>query len=192
MIHPQPVIGLDVDGVLADLVQAVLDAVHQRTGKRFFPEDVQRFDLKSTLGELWTVAHDVLTQPDFVRSLPPYPYAIEGVHRLRQLGRVVFVTTPFAPNPTWSHERSQWLEHHTGAPHHDIAHITDKTLFCGHLLIDDSPAQLQAWTATQRPAIRVVRPWNHDAPGLPARDWNEIVALTAQLLDSPSSRQDPH
>ena len=180
----QPLIGLDVDGVVADLVRSLLDKVHHRTGKQFHPEHVRTFDLRKTLGDLWTVAQDILSEPGFARSLPPYPDAIAGVRRLRQLGRVVFVTTPYDRSPTWSHERALWLEQHTDTPRHDIVHLSDKTVFAGHVLIDDAPAQLEAWVATGRPAIRVVRPWNQQAPGHPAHSWDEIVTQAKILLES--------
>ncbi len=179
---PLPLIGLDVDGVIADLVGRLLDEVHARSGQRFRPEGVTQFDLQATLGDLWPLGHEILCEPGFARSLRPYPDALRGVHALRALGRVVFVTTPYDASPTWSDDRARWLEAHVGAVRKDIVHLADKTVFAGHVLIDDAPAQLEAWTATGRPAIRVVRPWNADAPGRPAEDWKSIVEGTRELL----------
>ena len=181
---PQPLIGLDVDGVVADLVSALLDQIHLRSGKRFVVEQVRQFDLRSTLGDLWSLGHDILREPGFARSLLPYPNAIDGVHTLRKVARVVFVTTPYAASPTWSDDRARWLESHLGAVRRDIVHLEDKTVFGGQLLIDDSPAQLEAWVATGRPAIRVVQPWNQSAPGFPAHDWDDIVQKTQHLIEA--------
>ena len=185
---PQPndriLIGLDVDGVVTDLVGALLKLVHQRTGQLLVPEQIHSFDLRNTLGNLWLTAMDILSEPGFARSLTAYPGAIEGVNKLRELGRVVFVTSPFFRSPTWSNERALWLHEHTQARRRDIVHIDDKTVFAGHVLIDDAPYQLEAWVKTDRPAIRVVRPWNENAPGLAANNWDEIVALTRTVIEN--------
>jgi len=184
---PQPsdriLIGLDVDGVVADLVGSLLHIVHQRTGQRFVPEDINTFELRKSLGDLWAITLDILSEPGFVRSLTPYPNAIEGVDKLRELGRVVFVTAPFFRSPTWSNEHSLWLQQHTGAHRKDIVHVDDKTVFGGHVLIDDAPYQLEAWVNTGRPAVRVVRPWNNGAPGLAANNWDEIVTQTKAAIE---------
>jgi 5'(3')-deoxyribonucleotidase len=182
-MHPhQHLIGLDVDGVVADLVQSLLDQVHQQTGQRFHPNQVQSFDLQQTLGDLWHVGQTILSQPGFASRIAPYPDALQGVDQLRKLGRVVFVTTPYEKSPTWSHDRTRWLERHTGAHPRDVVHLVDKTVFAGQLLIDDAPSQLEGWVATGRPAIRVVRPWNDGAPGRPAERWDEIVSAARELL----------
>lgn len=181
---PKPLIGLDVDGVVADLVSALLDQVHVRSGKRFVIDQVRQFDLRATLGDLWTLGHDILCEPGFAQSLLPYPDAVEGVRALRKMARVVFVTTPYAASPTWSDDRARWLETHLGAVRRDIVHLEDKTVFGGRLLIDDSPAQLEAWVATGRPAVRVVQPWNQDAPGLPAHGWDDIVEHALRVLEA--------
>ncbi len=177
-----PLIGLDVDGVIADLVQSLLDQIHEQTGQRFHPHQVRSFNLQDTLGDLWQVGQTILSEPGFASRIPPYPDALQGLDQLRKLGRVVFVTTPYEKNPTWSHDRTRWLERHTGAHPRDVVHLVDKTVFAGQLLIDDAPAQLEGWVASGRPAVRVVRPWNHGAPGHPASNWEEIVRVAHQLL----------
>jgi 5'(3')-deoxyribonucleotidase len=178
------IIGLDVDGVVADLVGALLRALHDRTGQLLIPEQIHSFDLRTMLGDSMDIASDILSEKGFVRDIQPYPNAIDGIEQLRRIGRVVFVTTPFHPSPTWSHERTAWLVKHTRARRRDIVLLDDKTLFCGSLLIDDAPHQLEAWTRDGRAAIRVVRPWNDGAAGLAARSWGEIVALAEVVVRS--------
>lgn len=178
-----PIIGLDVDGVVANLVGPLLDQLHERAGKRLFEPDITRFDLTAVLGpELWPVARNILLEPGFAASLPPYPGAIEGVQRLRSLGRVVFVTSPFPRSPTWAEDRTRWLRVHTDVDRNDIVHVADKTLFAGPILIDDSPMQLEAWVQSGRHAIRMARSWNRDAPGAVARSWDELVSLVTKIL----------
>ncbi len=179
----QPIIGLDVDGVVADLVSHLFNQLEKRSGSRLDPHQVRQFDLRKTLGHLWPLGEQILAQQGFVSSLKPYPGALRGIECLRKLGRVVFVTTPNPKSPTWADERACWLEKLAHAHRRDIVHAVDKTLFGGSLLIDDAPAQLQAWIDSGRPAIRVVRPWNHGAPGHCAQNWDQIVSISRRLLN---------
>jgi 5'(3')-deoxyribonucleotidase len=182
-LPPSPTFGVDVDGVVADLVRPLLDALSTRTGTRLRVDDITRFDLAGILGpSLWSTATDILASPGFALDLPLCPHAIEGVASLRTIGRVVFVTSPFPPSPTWAHDRFAWLARHFAATPADVVSAADKTLFRGDLLIDDSPAQLDAWTRLDRPAIRVAHPWNTDAPGIVASDWREIVRIVEDLM----------
>ena len=176
-------IGVDVDGVVADLVGGLLDIIHQRSGQRILPEQITGFEFQKSMDEqLWLLAQEILIEPGFAKSLKPYPHAVDGITQLRNLGRVVFVTSPFVKNPTWAYERGCWLRHHTDADWKDIVHIDDKSVFGGDVLIDDAPHQLKAWVNTGRPAIRVVRPWNNNADGIAANSWDEIVARTREVL----------
>jgi len=182
-LPPSPVFGVDVDGVLADLVGPLLDQVFAATTLRFHPHDIVRFDLAGILGPHgWAAAHDALTRSGFARHLPILPGALQGITALRTLGRVVFVTTPFAPSPTWAHDRAAWLAEHFEAQPADLVSLADKTLFRGELLIDDSPTHLEAWSRLGRLAIRVDRPWNSGAAGVPARSWEEVVRIVTDHL----------
>ena len=180
-------ISVDVDGVICDLIGSVLRKFNERTGQHIVAEQIRTFDLRVVLKDSWTIAHDILAEPGFARDVKPYPGAINGIEQLRTLGRVVFVTSPFHSSPTWSYERSQWLMHFAKARRRDIVHIDDKTLIRSDLLIDDATHQLEAWIKTGRPAIRVVRPWNSDAPGVAAQNWEEIVLRSKSILSDTSS-----
>lgn len=183
--HSPPIIGVDVDGVLADLVHPLLDQVFARTGVRFHEDDIVRFDLAGILGPTcWAAAREVLAAPGFALGLPLLPGAVEGVAALRSLGRVVFVTAPFAPSPTWAHDRASWLAERFHAQPPDVVSLADKTLFRGDLLVDDSPAQLEAWTRLGRFAVRVRHPWNSGAPGTVAHDWEDVVRIVGDRFGS--------
>ena len=186
---PRALIGLDVDGVLADLVGRLLQIVYERTGQRFVREQVTQFSLQAVLGdEIWTVASDALAEPGFASSLQLIEGAREGVERLRTLGRVVFVTSPYLRSATWAAERTHWLIRHLGARQEDIVNTADKTLFAGEILVDDAPQNLEAWTKTGRYAVRAVQPWNEHAPGLPAKGWPAIADAVDALLASELER----
>ncbi len=186
--HPCPVFGVDVDGVLADLVHPLLDRVFARTGVRFRTDDIVRFDLAGILGPTcWDAAREILAAPGFARNLPLLTGAGEGIASLRSLGRVVFVTAPFAPSPTWAHDRAAWLAEHFHAQPSDVVSLADKTLFCGDLLVDDSPAQLEAWTRLGRLAVRMRHPWNAGAPGIAAHGWEDVVRAVAERFGAVAS-----
>jgi hypothetical protein len=54
---------LDVDGVLAGFIPAVLSLVHELTGRQHVPEDVTAFDFAASLGltadEKRQVTHEI-------------------------------------------------------------------------------------------------------------------------------------
>jgi 5'(3')-deoxyribonucleotidase len=172
-------IGVDVDGVVADFVGPVLRHVALRTGRQLTDSDIARFDMAGALGaDAWeSVKRELLSPPGFALGLEPYPGAVQGVRALREMGRVVFVTTPFTGSPTWSFERTEWLMKRLDASRSDIAHLVDKTLFAGDILVDDAPNQLEAWVRSGRAAVRMARPWNEGAPGEAAADWPGVVSI---------------
>ncbi len=173
------VVGVDVDGVLADFVGPLLAECNRRTGSTFCETDIIQFALLDIFGqERWQMLRrEVLALPGFADGLAIYPRAREGIDRLREFCRVVFVTAPFGDSPTWVYDRTQWLRRHMNADRKDIVHLWDKSLFGGQILVDDSPEHLDAWAHSGRLAIRMAHPWNGTAPGQTAHNWDDVVRI---------------
>jgi len=141
-------IALDCDGVLCAFVEGALRIVNEITGRQFVPADVTEWDFTKVLGlstrDAREVKDAISARRGFAASLIPYPHARQGVRRLRELGEVFCVTTPWE-NPWWRAERDSWLALHFGIDrvHHDI----DKTGYEADIFVDDKSSNVRDWAA---------------------------------------------
>ncbi len=140
-------IALDVDGVLANFTAGALAIVEEVTGKRFKPADVTVFDFTKALGlspaEASAVKNAIGSRQGFAMSLLPYPEARQGVRRLRELGEVFCVTSPWESNPWWRAERESWLALHFGID--VVHHAADKTGYEADVFVDDKSSHVRDW-----------------------------------------------
>jgi len=140
---------LDVDGVLANFTVGVLVLVEEVTGKKFVPADVTMFDFTKALGltttEAVAVKKAIGAKRGFAMSLPPYPGARQGVRRLRELGEVFCVTSPWDSNEWWRAERESWLALHFGIDR--VHHASDKTVYEADVFVDDKSSHVRDWLA---------------------------------------------
>ena len=138
---------LDVDGLLADFTAGALVVVEEVTGKRFTPADVTVFDFTKALGltaaEATAVKNAIGAKRGFAMTLPPYPEARQGVRRLRELGAVFCVTSPWASNLWWRAERDAWLALHFGID--VVHHAADKTGYEADVFVDDKSSHVRDW-----------------------------------------------
>lgn len=144
-------IALDADGVLRNFTAGALVIVKEVTGKTFSPVDVTAFNFTKALGlteiEGRKVMAAITARRGFVTALPPYPEARQGVRRLRELGDVFCVTTPWESplgvNPWWRNESEAWLALHFGIDH--VHHAHDKTKYEADVFVDDRSSHVRDW-----------------------------------------------
>jgi hypothetical protein len=142
---------LDADGFLRNFTAGALLIVEEVTGKKFAPEDVTAFNFTKALGlsedESRAVMKSISDRRGFVTSLPPYPQARQGVRRLRKLGHVFCVTTPWdgpsGKNPWWCDESEAWLALHFGID--VVHHADDKSGYEADVFVDDKSSHVRAW-----------------------------------------------
>ncbi|HSX22328.1 MAG TPA: hypothetical protein VLE97_06085 [Gaiellaceae bacterium] len=142
---------LDADGVLRNFTAGALVVVREVTGKTFSAADVTAFNFTKALGLSDDDAREVMKRiterRGFVTALPPYEKARQGVRRLRELGEVTCVTSPwegpFGSNPWWRDESEAWLALHFGID--CVEHAHDKADFSGDLFVDDRSKNVRAW-----------------------------------------------
>lgn len=138
---------LDVDGVLADFTSGALRIIEEVTGRRYASADVTEFDFVKALGlsarEGREVKAIIGSRQGFAMSLAPYPRAQEGVRRLRELGTVFCVTTPWDSNPWWREEREAWLVIHFGIDR--VHHAIDKREYDADVFVDDRSSHVREW-----------------------------------------------
>jgi 5' nucleotidase, deoxy (Pyrimidine), cytosolic type C protein (NT5C) len=146
-------IALDADGVLRNFTAGALIVIKEVTGKTFSPVDVTAFSfskaLELTEDETHAVMTAISTRRGFVTALPPYPDARQGVRRLRDLGEVFCVTTPWespwGTNPWWRAESEAWLALHFGID--NVHHADDKAEYEADVFVDDRAKNVRAWSS---------------------------------------------
>jgi hypothetical protein len=142
-------INLDCDGLLSNFVAGALVVVAEVTGKQFSSTDVTAFDFTKSLGlsaeEGRAVKSMIGSRQGFARSLPPYRGIRQGVNRLRELGDVSCVTSPWDSNPWWRQEREAWLALHVGID--VVHHAVDKRTYDADLFVDDMASHVRDWMA---------------------------------------------
>ena len=157
---------LDCDGVLSDFVAGMLPVVAEVTGKRFTHADVTKFNfveaLDLTAAEGAAVKKVIASRRGFAAALPPYPEARQGVRRLRELGDVICVTSPWDSNPWWRDERASWLALHFGID--IVKHDEDKSGYDADLFVDDRSKHVGAWLAKRPDRVGVFWRTPHNTP----------------------------
>lgn len=146
-------IALDADGLLRNFTAGALVVVKEVTGKTFSPVDIPAFGFSKALGLSESETHAVMTtistRQGFVTALPSYPEARQGVRRLRELGDVFCVTTPWespwGTNPWWVSESEAWLALHFGIDR--VHHTKDKSAYEADVFVDDWSNNVSAWLA---------------------------------------------
>jgi 5'(3')-deoxyribonucleotidase len=181
----KPVVLLDVDGVIADFVQAYMDIVFEVTGRRYDPEKQTVYDIV-TACELTPAEHARVQKythcTEFCRDdILPYEGAVETVRRIAEIADVYFVTAPFVDHETWVHDRSLWLKRYFGNELGGKAIFTEqKHLVRGDVFVDDKVSNALTWSAECPDGSAIVwdRPYNR-AHALPEdirrfSTWDEV------------------
>ena len=180
----RPHVLLDVDGVLADFVGAVLRKVDGMTMEHLPTADeittMEIFDsLPESVRKWKEVVYEDMGKEGKCLSLAVYPGAKEGVARLREIADVTIVTAPLRGSPTWAYEREAWLWRHFGIERHDIIHTSKKQLVRGDVFIDDHAGHVASWKRhhPHGAAACWARPYNHDSVGHACRtnDWDTLL-----------------
>ena len=154
---------VDCDGVLSNFVSGALRVVEDITGRKYTPEDIREFNFCKALGlspeETQAVMQTIGSRRGFAASLPPYPLARQGVRRLRELGHVFCVTSPWA-SPWWRSERESWLALHFGIDR--VHHNADKTGYEADVFVDDKSSHVRDWLSAwpERTAVLWRTPHN--------------------------------
>jgi hypothetical protein len=186
-------IAIDCDGCLRNFTASALVVVKEVTGRSYSPADVTAFNFTKALDLTDSETHDVMTtisgRRGFVTSMPSYPEARQGVRRLRELGDVFCVTTPWetpwGTNPWWRSESEAWLALHFGID--CVYHADDKTEYEADVFVDDRDKNVRAWL-TAWPGRTAVhwRTLHNRSEAVPAgalltSSWDELVEIARKV-----------
>jgi uncharacterized HAD superfamily protein len=158
-------IALDIDGVLANFVDALLPHVSEVLGREVLAEHITEYSIVGSVGmpiEVWAELWERL-EDRMYHEAQPYPGVVEGLTELSALGRLSIQTSrPDKAEPA----TRVWLAKHL--PHaFDVSFRSGRPKFVAvdevDYFIDDS---LDVVLAAERGTpIIVDRPWNRrDAP----------------------------
>jgi 5'(3')-deoxyribonucleotidase len=178
----RPVVGVDVDGVLADLLTPAFELLARRYGLVRSMADMTTWHLDDLLPEALRVPfwRDLGASGYLHDQLLPYPGAVEGLARLRAAADIFVVTSYLRHAPTWVHERDAWLERHFGVNRQHIVHTGAKHVVRLDALIDDRPENIHAWQAAfpEGDGILWAQPYNTVHGARHRTDsWDEALAI---------------
>ncbi len=184
----RPEILLDVDGVLANFIAGYLQVIETELGKTFTADQVTHHRIDKALDlsakEVARCAA-VISRGGFCSSLEVYPDARMLVQMLECLGDVHIVTSPWDSCPTWTHERTAWLQTNFGIGPDRITHTHAKWRVRGDFLIDDLTSHCTSWRNKHAGwAIRWATPYNRDEPysGFTLGSYQEVYNFIQERL----------
>lgn len=156
---------IDMDGVVADFVGAVLAGLDER-GVHIERADIDQFTYLDWASKHVDWARDIACRDGFFLGLEPLPGAIEGVKRLADVYDLQFCSSPLPGSSSCEEDKRRWIEKYFGKELAVSAYIgADKTLCDGDVLIDDNPevkgAREPSWNH-----IVFDQTWNHESRSL--------------------------
>ncbi len=176
-------VAVDLDGVVVDLVPAVLPKLSELAGRPVTAEDITVFDIgralgisDGALGELW----DWLERERVYAAAPPIDGAVGA---LRALGRDRAWLVTSRPESLRG-QTSEWLARHgLGDFRLEMGLPAQKLLEPGRFdaLVEDNPTDLEDVASRLGVLLLFDQPWNRSvatpANAVRVRGWAEIAEL---------------
>ena len=178
----QFVLGVDLDGVVADFIGGLRPIAAEWLGVEM---DSLTTDISYEFPE-WNLnefgGYDALhrfavKERDLFKKLPPIEGAPAVLRRLSTRNiRIRIITHRLFIK--WFHEEAieqtvKWLEHH-GIPYWDLCFMRDKSAVGADLYVEDNPDNIQALRNEGHKTIVVVNSMNRHLPEPRANNWEEI------------------
>lgn len=155
-----PIIAVDVDDVVADLISEWLRRYNSKYDDHLTPENIHSWEVDEYVKpECGPKVFDLLRAPGFYGHVKPFEGALEAVENLRKLGRVVFLTSCV---PKTMDMKLAWLQEHGFLPKgnkgaQDFIACRDKYLVNADVLIDDRILNVEEFKGH---ALLIKRPHN--------------------------------
>jgi 5'(3')-deoxyribonucleotidase len=165
---------IDVDGVLADFMAALLSNYNENHGTTFTPEDLYDWGCSNVFqsGQKWW---EYTYTPKFWSTLDVYPWAAELIATIRATGKPYAFLTALSEvhrageSPITA--RKKWLDKNFCIDESDrpssrliIAPRKELVVAPGDILIDDCLKNIIAVQGAGGVALTLAQPWNRDAP----------------------------
>jgi len=157
------IIGLDMDGVIADFMGAVIEQYNHFTNEGITLSDIKTYSPNKYIKDprRW---RKIIESPGFMRALKPIDGAIEGVETLHKAGHEIIFISNASNCPTSGHEKRDWLKYYF----HNIWDIAPLVLtyykyhvYCD-VLVDDNVKNFKNLRTNTKPLLWDW-PYNQDA-----------------------------
>lgn len=187
----QFVLGVDLDGVVADFVSGLRPIAAEWLG---VAESSLAGDISYGFPE-WGLeragGYDALhrfavKERELFARLPPIPGAPAALRRLSALTGIRIRIITHRLYIHWFHKEAvrqttDWLEHH-GIPYWDLCFMRDKAAVGANLYLEDSPDNIRSLRAAGYDTIVVANSTNRDLPAPRAESWEEIETMVREHL----------
>lgn len=182
----QFVLGLDLDGCVADFLQKMKEIFAEWSGQAIeslHPEPQYAFPEWGLSNEEYVRLHRfAVTQRDLFYTMEPIPGAPQALRRLSAEGVHIRVAT-YRLFISHFHEPAasqtvRWLENH-GIPYWDLCLIKDKSAIRADLFVEDSVSNIKRLQERGTDVICFTNPSNKQESVTAPRvsDWNEAEKL---------------
>lgn len=197
-MEQQFVLGVDLDGVVADFVGGLKPIAaewlgvpaEQLTGQLSY--GFAEWNLEAC-GGYEALHRFAVKERDLFRTLPPIAGAPAALRRLatREVRIRIITHRLYIP---WFHREAvqqtvEWLEQH-GIPYWDLCFMRDKAAVGANLYLEDNPSNIEALRADGHATIVMSNSTNTHLPGPRAHNWQDIERMVSEELQGWQSQ--PH
>ena len=186
-MKPEPIILLDVDGVVADFASAFLDVYYQLTNIRRWADEVTDWDICRALGiskDLEREIYKAIEGPGFAyQAITPYREAPIGIQSLRKVAEPYWVTSPIH-SQTWMYDRTEWLRRYFQVEPGRVIHCSAKELLRGDMLVDDKLENIDRWRGANPHGLGLLwsAPYNQGRSDLVrVHTWDQVIEYARAL-----------
>ncbi len=152
-------IAVDIDGVLADQVGAILNVIERDYGLKYSKSDVNRAHWTFDGREIWSEIGRLLADPDYTLNVPLIEGSQDGIEKLAHHN--VFVVTARRPNA--EEATKQWLNtHYPSLKEYYRASTGTKHSIPSDVLIDDLDLNIVEFVKSNplRHGVLFMHPWS--------------------------------
>lgn len=185
------IIGIDIDGVIANLIPTWLRYYNEDFRDNLQLKDITQYDIAECVKpEAKATIHDYLKMKNLYSFVLPIPGAVQGVNLLKAMGHRIVYCTQAIHCPG---KKFPWLVEWgflKEGQYDDYSEMSDKSLLRTDILIEDSIIQIQRFRGNA--AIFLAgeyQPWNKDVEfrhpvfveyAVKCQNWDEIVDNIAE------------
>lgn len=191
--NPDFVLGVDLDGVVADYETAFRYCAAQMLGKD--PSTMSKLDSWEVHQSDWGIADrqhylqlhkQAVLQMGLFRAMPMIAGASEALWRLSDAGvwiRIITHRLVF----NFGHQSAvadtvTWLDANR-IPYRDICFIGDKPQVGAHLYVDDAPHNIANLRSSGAEAVVFDQAYNRNVPGLRASNWADLERIVLERFN---------